>query len=248
MSSFFRNLPSWPRLASEIYQNKREYVLFIGSLLLAGSVAIISLSFFISIAEDLYGPRFQVFDKSAFDILHSLRSPTLTSFFTIITSLGSAPAYFTLIPFIGLILYYRGFRWSTSIQSSIILISSFLLNVALKHFVARPRPVNALRLVEASSYSFPSGHAMSATALYGFLIYLCYKYLPFGVLRASGVFFLSLLILMIGTSRIYLGVHYASDVLAGFVIGLFWLMTCIIIIRSVEFYRKSKNLEEGQPK
>ncbi|MEM9299279.1 MAG: phosphatase PAP2 family protein [Bacteroidota bacterium] len=248
MRSLFRKLPSLPRLAAELYQNKREYVLFIGSLLLAGTVAIVSLSFFISIADDLYGPGFQAFDKNAFDILHSLRSPTLTLFFTIITNLGSAPAYFTLIPIIGLILYYRGFRWSTSVQSSIVLISSFLLNVALKHFVARPRPVNALRLVEASSYSFPSGHAMSAMALYGFLIYLCYRNLPFGLFRAIAVSSLSVLILMIGTSRVYLGVHYASDVLAGFVVGLFWLMTCIIIIRSVEFYRKSKSLAEGQPK
>lgn len=248
MRSLFRKFTSPHKLATELYQHKREYVLFMGSLLVVGTVAIISLSFFISIADDLYGPRFEAFDKSAFDILHSLRSPTLTQFFTVITNLGSAPAYFTLIPIMGIVFYYRGFKWNTSIQSSIVLISSFLLNVALKHFVARPRPVNALRLVEASSYSFPSGHAMSATALYGFLIYLCYKYLPFGFLRALSVFFLSLLIVMIGTSRIYLGVHYASDVLAGFVIGLFWLITCIMIIRSVEFYRKSKSLAEGQPK
>ena len=248
MNSFFRKWPVWSRLVSELYQNKREYILFIGSLLLAGAVAILSLSFFINIAEDLYGTGSKALDQKAFDILHSLRTPTLNLFFTIITHLGSAPAYLILIPIIGLVLYYRGFRWSTSVQSSIVLLSSFVLNIALRHFVARPRPINALRLVEASSYSFPSGHAMSAMALYGFLIYLCYKYLSFGIFRAVTVFVLSILIVMIGISRIYLGVHYASDVLAGFVVGLFWLMTCIIIIRSVEFYRRSKSLKEPEPK
>ena len=240
MRSLFRKLPSLTRLVAELYRNKREYILFIGSLILAGSVAGISLSFFIQLAGDLYGPTMKALDKDSFDLLHSLRSPQLTVFFKTITQLGSAPAYALLIPVIGLVLYYRGHKWSTSIQSIIVLISSFLLNVALKHFVARPRPINALRLVEASSYSFPSGHAMSAIALYGFLIYLVYRFMPFNIWRAGAVFSLSTLILLIGISRVYLGVHYASDVLAGFVVGLSWLMTCIIIIRSVEFYRKQQ--------
>lgn len=248
MSSFFRKLPSLPRLATELYQHKREYVLFIISLVLAGTVAVVSLSFFLSISEDLYSPALQQFDESSFDILHSLRSPSLNLFFTIITDLGSAPAYLILIPIVGLVLYYRGLQWHTSIQSSIVLISAYVLNVALKNFVARPRPLNALRLVEAFSYSYPSGHSMSAMALYGFLIYLIYRYMRFGLLRAICVFSLSLLILLIGVSRVYLGVHYASDVIAGFVVGLFWLMTCIIIIRSVEFYRRSRTRSESQPK
>ncbi len=243
MSSFFRKLPSLPRLAAELYENKREYVLFIGSLILAGAVAVVSLGFFIKISEDLYGPALKALDQGTFDVLHSLRSPALNHTFTVITQLGSAPAYIILIPAIGLWLYYRGHRWDTSIQSSIVLISSFLLNVTLKYFVARPRPIGELRLVEAFSYSYPSGHSMSAMALYGFLIYLVYKHLNFGLLRAITVSFLAMLIISIGISRVYLGVHYATDILAGFVVGLFWLMTCIIIIRSVEFYRKNKTRE-----
>ena len=100
---------------------------------------------------------------------------------------------------------------------------SALLNQILKHIIQRPRPTE-FRIIDESGYSFPSGHSMVSTAFYGFLIYLIYKnvknkYLKFGLITV-----LSLLIIMIGISRIYLGVHYTSDVLAGFLISISYLI------------------------
>lgn len=100
---------------------------------------------------------------------------------------------------------------------------SALLNQILKYIIQRPRPTE-FRIIDESGYSFPSGHSMVSTAFYGFLIYLIYikvknKYLKFGLITI-----LSLLIILIGTSRIYLGVHYTSDVLAGFLISISYLI------------------------
>lgn len=93
---------------------------------------------------------------------------------------------------------------------------SAVLNWLLKHAFMRPRP-EILRLVDITGFSFPSGHAMNNTALYTVLVLLVFKYAKSArVLIASGAY---LLVFLIGLSRIYLGVHYASDVIAGFLLG-----------------------------
>ncbi|TRX62610.1 phosphatase PAP2 family protein [Fulvivirga sp. M361] len=247
MKGLLNSLPSWPKLIKELYNNKKEYFLFIFSLLIAGGIGTIALGFFLTILQDLYGTGLNQFDQSVFELIHGLRSESLTIVITFITHLGGAPMYFVLIPLIGLLLYYRGHSWKLAIQSSIVLFTAFALNAGLKYFIARPRPLADIRLIEAYSYSFPSGHSMSATAFYGFLIYLTFKYVRRGFWKAFLSLGLLSLILGIGLSRIYLGVHYATDVFAGFVAGLSWLMICIILIRSVEFYRSTDHLSDSDP-
>ena len=122
-----------------------------------------------------------------------------------------------------------------AIDASLILISSSLLNTGLKNWIGRPRPLNELHLVEVNSLSYPSGHAMSAMAFYGFIIYLTYKYVENPAYRFILIPVTTLLILAIGASRIYLGVHYPSDVAAGLLAGLIWLIVCILIFRVFHF-------------
>ena len=100
---------------------------------------------------------------------------------------------------------------------------STLLNQTLKYIVQRPRPTE-FRIIDESGYSFPSGHSMVSAAFYGFLIYLIYKNVKNKYLKLGLISALSLLIILIGTSRIYLGVHYTSDVLAGFLISISYLI------------------------
>jgi len=100
---------------------------------------------------------------------------------------------------------------------------SALLNQILKHIIQRPRPTE-YRIIDESGYSFPSGHSMVSAAFYGFLIYLIYKNVKNKYLKWGLITLLSLLIILIGTSRIYLGVHYTSDVLAGFLISISYLI------------------------
>lgn len=104
-----------------------------------------------------------------------------------------------------------------------------LLNQILKNIVQRPRPTE-FRMIDESGYSFPSGHSMASAAFYGFLIYLVYKKVKNKKLKITIITLLSLLIILIGISRIYLGVHYTSDVLAGFFVSISYLTIYISII------------------
>lgn len=103
------------------------------------------------------------------------------------------------------------------------------LNQALKRIVQRPRPTE-YRLIEENGYSFPSGHSMVSAAFYGFFIYLIFKTVKNKYIKWGSITLLSILIILIGTSRIYLGVHYTSDVLAGFVISISYLVIFTSIV------------------
>jgi len=103
------------------------------------------------------------------------------------------------------------------------------LNQLLKRIVQRPRPTE-YRLIDESGYSFPSGHSMVSAAVYGFLIYLILKKIKSKTLKWSLITILVTLIILIGISRIYLGVHYTSDVLAGFLISISYLVIFTSIV------------------
>lgn len=100
---------------------------------------------------------------------------------------------------------------------------STILNQILKHIFQRPRPTE-YRIINETGYSFPSGHSMVSMAFYGFLIYLIYKNVKNQYLKWGLITLLSILIALIGLSRIYLGVHYTSDVLAGFLVSVSYLI------------------------
>lgn len=111
-----------------------------------------------------------------------------------------------------------------------------LLNHILKDTIQRPRP--EYRMMEVVGYSFPSGHSMGAMGLWGMFIVLTYKYVIDKKLKTCLICLMSLMILAMGASRIYLGVHYLSDVLAGFSIGLAYLITYIKIIDYIQEKKK----------
>lgn len=102
------------------------------------------------------------------------------------------------------------------------LVLATLLNLLLKTLVQRPRP-EGYRLVAESGFSFPSGHSMVAMAFYGLLIWMVWRYEKDAFVRWLGIIGFGLVIVLVGLSRIYLGVHYASDVLAGFCASIAWL-------------------------
>ena len=107
---------------------------------------------------------------------------------------------------------------------------SALTNFIIKQILQRPRPIDH-RIIDESGYSLPSGHSMVSLAFYGYLIYLIYKKSKNIYLKVSIISLLSVLIICIGISRIYLGVHYTSDVMAGFLLAISYLLLYIKIMK-----------------
>ncbi len=136
-----------------------------------------------------------------------------------------------------LIILIKNKKIGLSIFANLVIITG--LNQLLKRILQRPRPTE-FRIVEETGYSFPSGHSMVSMAFYGYLIYLIYKYAKNKYIKWSLIVLLSCLIVGIGTSRIYLGVHYTSDVLGGFLISVSYL---VIYISAVNKFLIGKNKE-----
>ena len=111
-----------------------------------------------------------------------------------------------------------------------------LFNFTVKNIVCRPRP-DELRLIEESGYSFPSGHSAVSLAFYGYIIYLIFKYCKNKFLKTILISFLTMMILSIGMSRIYLGVHYVTDVIGGYCFSLAYLVWYTYLIdRGLELH------------
>ena len=140
-----------------------------------------------------------------------------------------------------LIFYFLVVKKQTwfSIRVITIAISSLVLMLLLKQLFQRKRPLSPL-LKAAKGLSFPSGHAIMAVTFYGLIIYILFHLEINRELKYFLTAVLVLLILLIGFSRVYLRVHYASDVLAGFVIGLLWLFISLTVLGRIENYLSKK--------
>lgn len=187
---------------------------------------IIFLIIFLFIFEDVMDKEIDVFDNFCYKLLSNIIKEPITTLTKIITTLGSA---YIIIPVcIIAILYYRKRR--ESIYIPVNLITIFSINQLLKRIVQRPRP-EGFRIVEEIGYSFPSGHSMVSMAFYGLFIYFIYNNVKNKYLKWMFILILSTLIILIGISRIYLGVHYASDVIAGFCLSICYLTIFTNIIK-----------------
>ena len=142
-------------------------------------------------------------------------TPVFTNALKLITRLGDTTE---VLVFCLLLIAIKRTRKTIAFPVSLAVISSTMLNAVLKNVFARQRP-NILRLVNESSYSFPSGHAMITATLYTMLILLAFWFLKSSVLKTIVTAICLFMILAIGFSRIYLGVHYVDDVIAGWLIG-----------------------------
>lgn len=164
-----------------------------------------------------------VIDTNAYSfIADNIMNDSLTPILKVITELGGVA--FTVVAGVLIFIFCKKIRWFVTFD----LVGVTLINQLLKHIVRRPRP-NILRLVEESGYSFPSGHSMVSMAFYGIIIYLVYKNVNNKYLKWLLITLLSLLILVIGFSRIYVGVHYFTDVVGGFLLGLAYLVIYVNI-------------------
>ena len=192
-------------------------------------ILVTSLSVFIFLLINVLLNNISSFDISIYNVIMSLKSGFTTFIMKVVTRFGDAEILI-LITIICLI-FIRNKKIGGSI--AINLASVGLINYVLKKIIKRPRPPLEFRMVEESSFSFPSGHAMASMAFYGLIIYFINKNMKNEKLKKIIRISLSILIFLIGISRIYLGVHYASDVIAGFAISIVYLVLYITYILKV---------------
>lgn len=186
-------------------------------------ILFICLVGFLAIAEDVFHKEIMMKDIIGYKLVSTfLISDFATPIAKFITNFGGA--IFLIIATIILFILIKNKKIGFSIISNLVIVT--ILNQLLKNILQRPRP-NEFRIIEETGYSFPSGHSMVSMAFYGYLIYLIYRYVKNKYVKWALIVLLSILICTIGISRIYLGVHYTSDVLGGFLISISYLVIYI---------------------
>ena len=199
-------------------------------------ILFICLLMFIAILEDVFEKEIMKLDILGYGLISNIISDNITPIAILITNFGGA------ITLIGLtiifLLIMKNKKMSFSILLNLVIVT--FLNIFLKNIIQRPRP-DDFRLINETGYSFPSGHSMISMAYYGYLIYLIFKFVKNKKLKVFLITFLCILILTIGLSRIYLGVHYTSDVIAGFVLSVSYLIIYTSIIKKYIIEREEEN-------
>ena len=173
-----------------------------------------------------------VFDDTIYNHLMFFRNDNLDVAFKFLTKLANTSTILVLIIFLSCFLKKKDYYLLLTV-----ILSTVGMNQLLKHVIRRVRP-DHFRMIVEKGFSFPSGHAMISIALYGYLIYLIYRRVSNKYLKLTLISLLVLLILIIGCSRIYLGVHYPSDVLGGYLLAL------AILILVIDLYQY--HLEGGK--
>ena len=179
-------------------------------------------------------PSFPI-DLAVTKALQSIDSPVFAALMNLISWPGFSPQSYILAGIIVVILYAFGFHWEAAVAFFAAIFTP-LINVLVKDYIRRPRPgidvVDVLRILD--SYSFPSGHVMYYVGFFGFLWFLAYTLLKRSWLRTLLLVLLGSLIVLVGMSRIYLGQHWASDVLGAYLLG----SLCLVVV--LELYRWGK--------
>ncbi len=206
----------------------------LGIFLLAGiAVGTVCTLLFGELAEHVTAGTTQAFDEMVLRWIALHRTPFLDSALLEVTALGTGTVVLTIVVVAGLFLWLTQHRYS-----ALLLFAStgggIILNGILKLRFDRPRPHVIAWGAKAFSSSFPSGHAMSATIVYGTVAYLAARLQKRVWARWLTMALALVMIVLIALSRIYLGVHYPSDVLAGATIGLAWAAFCMAMLEAVQ--------------
>ncbi len=188
---------------------------------------LVCLILFLALTEDVLEYQIMKQDITFYNILRKyFIKDSITPYMKIITNFGGATCLITITVLLLIIVKNKKIGLLTLTN----LVTITILNQILKFILRRPRPTE-FKIINETGYSFPSGHSMISMAFYGFLIYLIYKNIKNKYLKTTLIIILSLLIIAIGISRIYLGVHYVSDVIGGFLISISYLIVYIKLIK-----------------
>ena len=165
-------------------------------------------------------------DEFILNILQNNRTKILTVIALIVTNMCTPYVFLAII--LILLLYFKNKK--IGLFASFNLLLALVINQIIKHIVARQRPLSYM-LIDESGYSFPSAHSMMSTVFYGYLMYIIFTKCKNKTLKIITLILFPLLIFSIALTRIYLGVHYPSDIFAGILFGYIYLLVYITIIK-----------------
>jgi undecaprenyl-diphosphatase len=209
---------------------------------------------FIDIAELVHrkSPLLQQMDMNVHAWAVAERNQTATSFFTLMSIAGGPAGLAVLVVIVEIVLLVRRrFAWAVYLAS--LSVGGSLLNMELKRVFARARPDIAEMLRRAHGYSFPSGHAMGSTVVFGALAYIAIRLLPRWHWRAAAAAMAITMIVSVALSRVYLGAHWISDVGAGIAAGILWVTVATVAyetfrrIRLIRALRASAGAPGNRP-
>lgn len=202
-------------------------------------VAAIALGIFAGIAEAVEDGITQPFDEKVLQWFAARRTPFLDDLMLEITTLGAGLVLIVIVLIASVFLWQTQHKWSTYLLL-LATLGGKLLNTTLKIAYERPRPSVVESLADVHSTSFPSGHAMSSMVVYGSVAYLVGRLEPGRQLKLTTWVIAGIVILAIGVSRMYLGVHYPSDVIGGFIAGLAWVGFLVATMRALQFFAERR--------
>ena len=231
------------RRANNVYATFGIFLVIGGLLAIAGTFG------FAQLAGHVRSGSTQAFDDTVLSWIGKQRTPVLDSVMLEITALGTGTVVMMVVFVAGLFLWLNQHKHSAALLV-IATLGCLLLNNLLKAGFGRPRPDVIAWSTHASFYSFPSGHAMSATVVYSTVAYLAARLQRTHKARVAMMATALLIILLICVSRLYLGVHYPSDVIAGMVIGLAWAGFCMATLEAIQLYARRNApqlLQEEKP-
>jgi undecaprenyl-diphosphatase len=207
-------------------------VLIIIEIFTGTAISILSSTLFFQLAENI--DSIQSLDMSISQMFAALRSPFLTNIMIFISYLGQELLVILLVVIMLLLVFSR--RVHEAIIFALIFVTGIFLNIFLKEFFGRGRPVDTV--VQEVLHSFPSLHAMNSFIFYSLVVLYIYRLLRNKRHTLVSFCICSSIILLVGISRIYLGAHYFSDVVAGYVAGLWWVVTVLVFDKTLHLFRE----------
>lgn len=201
-------------------------------------ICFLGILIFLLIAEDVAGKERLLLDTSIYGLVSNYITPGITKMFRFITRFGSVEVIFPLWILTTICIQNKRETYFSIFN----MVNIVALNQLLKIIFERSRPIG-YRLAEASGFSFPSGHSMCSVAFYGFIIFLIFESSLPKYFKVTTIPILSFLIIAIGISRIYLGVHYPSDVIAGFGLAISYLIIFTHILTSKHFIKINRQIK-----